>query len=305
MTKINDLPAGYKSGFIAVIGRPNVGKSTLLNRLLQQKIAIVSPRPQTTRLRQLGILTEDTYQIIFIDTPGIMKPRHKLDEFMLDEANDTLADADLILWLEDGSEPPGRAAPILARQLQNFAQKTILVINKGDLLTAEQVLPRTIAFRNLLPTISDWILLSASDGRGVDTLLNMLITALPEGPQYYPADQITETYMRDISAEMVREQLLLQLKDEIPHGTAVLVNEFKERENNTTYINATIYVDRQSHKRIVIGHKGSQLRRIGASARRQIEELIDGKVFLDLWVKVEPKWRRNKTLLKRFGYHKE
>lgn len=305
MTEFKELPAGYKSGFVAVVGRPNVGKSTLLNQMLKQKIAIVSPRPQTTRIRQLGIITEDTYQIVFIDTPGIMKPRHKLDEFMRDEATDTLADADIILWLEDGSEPPGRAAPILAQQLHPYADKTILVINKGDLLSPDQVLPRTSAFRTLLPNTRDWILLSASDGRGVDTLLNMLVQALPEGPQYYPPDQVTETYLRDISAEMVREQLLIQLKDEIPHGTAVLVNEFKERDNGTTYIKATIYVDRQSHKRILIGEKGSQLRRIGAAARRQIEELTETKVFLDLWVKVEPKWRRKPNLLKRFGYHKE
>lgn len=300
----DDIPEGHKSGFVALVGRPNVGKSTLMNALLQQKIAIVTPLPQTTRTRQLGILTKPDYQMIFVDTPGIIStPRHKLDEFMVETALETLRDAEVILWLVDGSEPPGLEDRAIAERLREVgpAAHVILGINKLDILQAEEVLPRLGEYRELLPE-ADWILFSAAQQAGTDALLQMLVDALPEGPRYYPADQVTDVFVRNIAAEMIREQLMLQLRDEVPYGTAVEVVDFKERDNGVTYISANIFVERESHKRIVIGAKGAMLRSIGAAAREEIEELTQGPVFLDLWVKVEPKWRRDERALKRLGY---
>ncbi len=294
---------GHKSGFVAVVGRPNVGKSTLVNALMGQKIAIVTPRPQTTRIRQLGIVTEPHYQMVFVDTPGMMKPRHKLDEFMVETAVDSLENADVVLWLVDGSQMPGPGDKAIARQLAglNEAVKLILGINKSDQLAPERVLPHTDAYRALVPQ-ADWVLFSALQGNGRDELRQMLVDALPEGPRYYPTDQVTDLYVRNLVAELIREQIMLQLRDEVPYGVAVQTDEYKERPNGTTYISANIFVERDSHKRILIGAKGTQLRRLGAAARKEIEALIEGKVFLDLWVKVEAKWRRNERALKRFGY---
>lgn len=297
----------YKSGFVTFVGRPNVGKSTLFNAYMQQKLAIVSPRPQTTRTRMMGIITEPDYQMIFLDTPGLIKPRHKLDEFMVETAVDTFDDADVILYLIDASEPPGAGDRAIARQLAPFAEHTkiILAMNKGDLLDIEDILPRTTEFRALLPQAEDWILFSATKGNGRDELLQMLVDALPQGPQYYPEDQLTDVFVKDIAGELIREQIFLQLRDEIPYGTAVVVDEFKERNNGVTYINATIYIERDAHKRIIIGSGGKQLQQIGKAARKEIEELVGGKVFLELFVKVEPKWRRNEKALNRLGYKSE
>ncbi|GAB4280772.1 MAG: GTPase Era [Candidatus Promineifilaceae bacterium] len=297
-----ETPPGHKSGFVTLVGRPNVGKSTLLNAFLAQKVAIVTPRPQTTRTRQLGIITTDTYQMIFVDTPGMMKPRHKLDEFMMETAVETLEDADVILWLVDGSEMPGAGDKAIARELANIKHgKVILGINKADLLKPEQVVPHTEAYRALLPD-APWILFSAAQGNGRDELFQMLVDALPEGPRFYPPDQITDTYIRDIAAELIREQIMLQLRDEIPYAVAVKVIDFKERANGTTYISANVFVERDNHKRILIGKKGAQLKALGEAARREIEDLVEGKVFLELWVKVQPKWRHDDKTLKRLGY---
>lgn len=300
---LDEEPEGHKSGFVTVVGRPNVGKSTLINAFLGQKIAIVTPRPQTTRIRQLGILTEPDYQMVFVDTPGMMKPRHKLDEFMVETAVDALNDADVVLWLVDGSEKPGPGDRAIVAHLAKLDENVRLVlgINKGDMLSMEQVLPHTEAYRELVPA-ANWILFSALHGNGRDELLQMLVEALPEGPRYYPADQVTDLYLRDIVAELIREQIMLQMRDEIPYGVAVQTDQYKERENGVTYIGANIFIERDSHKRILIGAKGAQLRQIGSAARQEIESFLEGKVFLDLWVKVEPKWRRNERALKRFGY---
>ncbi len=300
----NETPEGFKSGFVALVGRPNVGKSTLMNAFLQQKIAIVTPRPQTTRIRQLGIVTEAGYQMIFIDTPGIMKkPRHKLDEFMLETAVGTLTDADVVLWLVDGSEPPGPEDQAIAAKLHSIEDQTpvILGMNKIDRLSPADVLPRSEAYASLLPN-AEWILFSALRKDGLPELLQMLVNSLPTGPLFYPPDQITDAFLRDISAEMIREQIMLQLREEIPYSTAVQVEEFKERANGTTYISANIIVDRDSHKRIIIGSNGDQLRKIGSAARKEIEVMLEGKVFLELWVKVQPKWRRDENTLRRLGY---
>jgi len=299
-----ETPEGYKSGFVALAGRPNVGKSTLMNAFMQQKIAIVTPRPQTTRTRQLGIITEPDYQMIFVDTPGIIKdPRHKLDEFMVSAAEEILTDADVVLWLVDSTEVPGPEDEAIAEKLRALPEghKVILGINKLDALPADLVLPRSKAFRELVPD-ADWIMFSAATGAGLPELLQMLVDGLPEGPMYYPADQITDVFLRDIAAEMIREQLMLQLRDEVPYGTAVQVVDFKEQPGEPTYISANIFVERDSHKGIIIGKKGAQLKNIGSAAREEIETMLDDKVFLDLWVKVEPQWRRDENALKRLGY---
>lgn len=300
----DEVPQGYKSGFVAVVGRPNVGKSTLINTFLQQKIAIVTPRPQTTRRRQLGILTLPDAQIVFVDTPGLMKPRHKLDEYMVESALDSLKDSDVVLWLVDSAVPPGSTDRDIAARLATLGDevKLVLAMNKGDLLALADVLPRTEQYRALLPE-AEWILFSASKGNGCDALLQMVVDALPEGPRLYPADQLTDSFVRDMAAELIREQIMLQLRDEVPYGTAVMINEFKERPNGTVYIDATIVVERDSHKQIIIGGKGSQLRRLGTASRKEIEPLVEAKVFLQLWVKVMPKWRRKGKALRRLGYY--
>lgn len=301
-----EVPEGHKSGFVAVVGRPNVGKSTVVNAFLQQKIAIVTPRPQTTRTRQLGILTRPDCQVIFMDTPGLMKPRHKLDEYMVETAVDTLQEADVILWLVDSSAPPGPGDRAIASQLAQIGDHVTIVIgmNKSDLLSVDAVLSRTEAYHNLLPEAA-WLLFSATEGRGVDELLEMIVQALPEGPLFYPADQITDAFVRDIAAELIREQVMLRLRDEVPYGVAVQVDEYKERPNGVVYIHATIVVERDAHKRILIGSKGSQLRRLGTAARKEIEALIDQRVYLELFVKVVSKWRRNAKALKQLGYSRE
>lgn len=297
------IPEGHKSGLVAVAGRPNVGKSTLMNAFLKQKIAIVTPRPQTTRTRQLGILTQPEYQIIFVDTPGLIKPRHKLDEFMVATADESLRDADVVLWMVDVSEPPGAGDAAIAKTMEmlNDDIRIILAMNKSDLIPPKELIDRSNAYHDLLPEAA-WIVISALKGQGLSELLQMLIDDLPEGPRYYPADQTTDSFVRDIAAELIREQIFLQLRDELPYGTVVMVDEFKERDNGVTYVQATIYVERENHKKMIIGAKGSQLRKIGAAARGEIEDLAGGRVYLDLWVKVEPHWRRNDQALKRFGY---
>lgn len=299
-----DVPEGHRSGFVALAGRPNVGKSTLMNALLEQKIAAVSPKPQTTRTRQLGIITTQDYQMVFVDTPGIIrKARHKLDEYMLAAATDTLQDADVVLWLVDAAEIPGTGDKEIATVLSQLPpdRHVILGLNKIDMVSPADALTHTEAYRRLLPS-AEWMHLSALTGDGVPQLLDALVAALPEGPRYYPPEQVTDVYIRNIAAELIREQLMIQLQEEIPYGTAVVVREYKERDDGTTYINADIYVERPNHKGIVIGKGGSQLREIGAASRKEIEDLAGGKVFLDLWVKVQPDWRRDERLLRQFGY---
>jgi len=270
---------------------------------LQQKIAIVSPRPQTTRTNQLGILTRPEYQIIFVDTPGLMKPRHRLDEYMVGTAEESVRDADIVLWLVDASVRPGAGDRAIASTLSSLPEesKIILAMNKSDLLAAEDVIQRTEAYIALLPA-AEWLLISALKDAGLDALLNTIVNALPEGPRYYPADQTTDTFIRDLAAEFIREQLYLQMREEVPYGAAVLVTEFKERENGVIFIQADIYVERESHKKMVIGAKGAQLKKIGAQARKEIERLVGARVFLELWVRVEPNWRKSEQSLKRFGY---
>jgi GTP-binding protein Era len=291
------------SGFVAVIGRPNVGKSTLMNRILGEKIAIVSPKPQTTRLRQLGIYTQNSVQAVFIDTPGIHQPRHKLGEFMVQVAVEALRDADLILFVADLSQPPNDEDRRVAELLHEArtASPVILAMNKLDLLTPDQIAVRVEAYRALAPE-ADWTTLSATLGNGVDDLLKRIVGYLPAGPQFFPEDQLSDTATRDIVAEIIREKVLLNTEQEVPHAVAVEVQEFKERSASLTYIGANIYVERDSQKGILIGKGGTMLKKISTGARIDIETLVGTKVYLELRVKVLKNWRRDEELLRRLGY---
>jgi len=297
------LPPDHRSGFVAVLGRPNVGKSTLMNYYLGQKIAIVSPKAQTTRNRLLGILTRDDAQVIFVDTPGIHQPHHKFGEYMVEVALSAIPDADLILWLVDGSVSPTAEDRLVAEAIQENPDPppVILAMNKIDLLSPEAVSPRLSEYLSLLePTLS--IPLSATRGDNRDDLLQAIIGLLPVGPRYFPPDQITDQQTRFIAAELIREAALKVLHQEVPHALAVQVEEFKRRPNGIVYIDARLYVERDSQKGIVIGQKGRTLKKIGQLARPEIEDLVESRVFLDLRVKVRPKWRKKKGELRRLGY---
>ncbi|MCD6289609.1 MAG: GTPase Era [Anaerolineae bacterium] len=306
----DELPEDHRSGFVAVIGRPNVGKSTLMNAYLGQKVAIVSPKPQTTRNRLLGILTRPDAQVIFVDTPGIHKPRHKLGEYMRGQALMAIPDADVVLWLVDISARPTPEDEEIAELLAKRREPAplIMAMNKVDLLSPDAIPERVETYRRLLaqaaPTSpeSPALLISATRGDGLEELLSLIISHLPLGPRYYPPDQITDQQERFLVSELIREQALYHLRQEVPHGVAVVVDEFKERSDEMTYISATLYVERSSHKGIVLGHEGAMLKRIGQAARQEIERLLGTRVYLDLWVKVRPRWRRDEKALRRFGY---
>lgn len=297
------LPPDHRSGFVAVIGRPNVGKSTLMNAYLDDKIAIVSPKPQTTRIRQLGILTRPDAQIIFVDTPGIHDPRHKLGEFMVTVATQALADADLILFVVDLSMPPTDEDRQIAALLREHVPDVpvLIAMNKLDLVPVEHLAENVASFQELCPD-ADWTTCSATTGQGREDLLQRIICALPEGPRYYPPDQLSDLSLREIVAEMVREKALQHLQEEVPHAVAVVVSEFKERHENLTYIEATIFVERESQKAILIGKRGSMLRNIGKDARLEIEAFLGTKVYLELWVKVLKNWRKDEDAMRRLGY---
>jgi GTP-binding protein Era len=304
---LGDIHKGYKSGFVAVIGRPNVGKSTLINRIVGQKVAIVSPKPQTTRNRILGILTlEDEHsgaQVIFVDTPGLHKPRHKLGQYMVATATNAIPDADVVLFVMDVSVEPTDEDQMIAELVrQRTDAPVILVLNKMDLLPPEKVKSHTESYWELVPYYCDWLMTIATEGVNLDKLLDMVIAALPEGPPYYPGDQVTDQTEREIAAELIREQVLRHTREEVPHSVAVVVEEFKERENHVIYIGANVFVEKDSQKGIIIGHGGQMLRRIGSAARQEVERMTGGQVYLDLWVKVRKAWRRDEGELRRLGY---
>ncbi len=298
----------YRAGYISIIGKPNAGKSTLLNKFLGQKIAAVSPRPQTTRKNQLGILTlEDQAQLIFVDTPGVHKIKHKLGEKMNEEALSTLEENDLILFLVDASTPPQEGDFIIAEAIHeaNLTTPLLLVINKLDLVPDQTKLAARIQEYQALVPASQSITIAARKGLGIAELTQQIIEMLPEGPPLYPEDQITDLYERDIAADLIREAALILLKDEVPHGIAVRVDEYTEREDHGAYVEATLFVERDSQKGIVIGKGGEMLKRIGSSARNSIEAMSGRKVFLRLRVKVRKNWRNDDAFLDRFGYGKQ
>lgn len=294
----------FRSGHVAVVGRPNVGKSTLINTLLGQKVAAVSPKAQTTRRRQLGILTTERAQIIFVDTPGIHNPRHKLGEFLNQEAEEALPGVDVVLFLVDASEEPTDDDKWIAIRLSRFKQRTPLVLapNKVDLVPADALAPRLEAYQALVPEGTETVPLSATTGEGLDTLLAALTAHLPVRPMEYDPEQVTDYYERDIAAELIREACLFHLRDEVPHGVAVRIDEFTERGDEGAYIAATVFVERESQKGIAIGRGGEMLKRIGTTARQQIEEMSGRKVFLELRVKVLKEWRKDEKAMKRLGY---
>jgi len=300
---LETVPPGHRSGFVAVIGRPNVGKSTLMNQLLGHKVAIVSPRPQTTRTCIRGILTRPDAQIIFVDTPGLHKPLHKLGEVMVAAAASAIPDADVVLFVVDVSVMPTEEDQMIARMIrQRTSHPVILVLNKMDLLPPDRVKLHTEAYWALVPDHAGWMMTIATEAVNLDKLLDMVIAHLPEGPRYYPGDLITDQTEREIAAELIREQVLRFTREEVPHSVAVVVEEYKERETGGVYIAATIYVEKESQKGILIGAGGQMLRRIGTAAREEIERMVGGKVYLDLWVKVSKNWRRDLQRVRRMGY---
>ena len=297
-----DLPADHRSGFVALAGKPNVGKSTLMNAFLGQKIAIVSPKPQTTRTCILGILTRPDAQVIFVDTPGVHDPLHKLGEFMVETAAQAIADADVVLLLADVSELPSQEDHQLAELIAESAQGPVLLgLNKMDLLSPDKVKEHVEAYL-ALAQFQDWMLLSATRGDNLDLLLERVIRVLPLGPRYYPEEQVTDQHLRTLAAELIREQVLHFTHQEVPHSVAVQVRRFEEREEGPIYIEAHIFVERESQKGIVIGRGGRMLKQIGQAAREEIERLLEHQVYLDLWVKTRYKWRRNERELRRLGY---
>ncbi|MGI6011624.1 MAG: GTPase Era [Ruminococcus sp.] len=295
----------FKSGFVAIIGRPNVGKSTLMNHLIGQKIAITSKKPQTTRNRIQTVYTCDRGQIIFLDTPGIHKAKTRLGEYMVDVASRTLKDVDVILWLVEASDYIGPGEKHIAGQLADVKLPVILVINKIDTVSKEEILPFIDAYRKLYD-FDEIIPASALRGQNTDDIIDTLFKYLPYGPQYYDEDVVTDQPMRQIVAEVIREKALHALDDEIPHGIAVSVDVMKKRKRSpVTDIEATIVCEKESHKGIIIGKQGAMLKKIGSNARYEIERLVEGKVNLKLWVKVKKDWRDSDFLIKNFGYDRK
>ena len=294
----------YKSGFVTVIGRPNVGKSTLINKIIGQKIAIMSDKPQTTRSRIQCILTQDDAQIIFLDTPGIHKPKFKLGEYMLKAAEGTLKEVDVIFFVIDATEKFGGGEKYILERLDATTTPVILVINKIDLLEREKVLP-IIAEYSARKNFAAVIPISAVDGTNIDSLIDEAKKFLPEGPKYYPADMVTDQPERLIIAELIREKILHVTEDEIPHSVAVDIEEIKPRGNSPTYIRAVIYVERDSQKGILIGKGGELLKSVGKNSRPEIEMLLGKKVYLDLWVKVKRGWRNSNGAIQSFGLGSE
>jgi GTP-binding protein Era len=314
-------PPGFKSGFVAIVGKPNVGKSTLLNALLGQKISIVTAKPQTTRDRILGILTTESAQVIFIDTPGIHNPKNPLGQYMVKTATGSIGEADVIVFVVDVTEPPNENDRRIAQALRerSVTHSIILALNKMDsFVPPDRLKAHVEAYWALAPTQPDqeppapreptswdWIMLSATRGDNRQELLDKINAALPEGPLYYPEDQITDRQERDIAAELIREQVLLHLRQEVPHSVAVVVDQFDERKNGDIHIAATIFVERDSQKGILIGSGGQMLKQISADARHAIQRMLDRKVFLEVWVKVRKNWRENEREVRRMGYRNE
>ena len=293
----------FKSGFVTLIGRPNVGKSTLMNHLIGQKIAITSEKPQTTRNRIQTVYTDERGQIIFLDTPGIHKAKNKLGEYMVNVAENTLKEVDVILWLVEPTTFIGAGERHIAEQLSKIKTPVILVINKIDTVKSkEEILTFIAAYKDIL-NFAEIIPVSALKEMNIEDVKSSIFKYLPAGPQFYDEDTVTDQPMRQIAAELIREKALRMLDDEIPHGIAVVIDQMKERPNGILDVDATIVCERDSHKGIIIGKGGSMLKRIGTAARMEIENLMDTKVNLKLWVKVRREWRDSDMYMKNYGYN--
>lgn len=295
----------YKSGFVSIIGRPNVGKSTFLNKVIGQKIAIMSDKPQTTRNKIQGVYTTDHSQIVFIDTPGIHKPKHKLGDFMMKVAQNTLNEVDLILFMINAVEGLGKGDQFIIERLKQTNQPVFLVINKIDQVHPDKLITLIGQYKELYD-FKGIIPISALEGNNVNTLLEQIEKYMPNGPQYYPADQVTDHPERFIITELIREKVLHLTREEIPHSIAVVMDSLERRgDGNTVYIAATIIVERDSQKGIVIGKQGKMLKEVGRMARIDIEALLGSKVFLELWVKVQKDWRNKSNQLRDFGFRED
>ena len=290
-----------KSGFVTLVGRPNVGKSTLMNHLIGQKIAITSDKPQTTRNRIQTVYTDERGQIIFLDTPGIHKAKNKLGEYMVNVAEHTLKDVDVVLWLVEPTTFIGAGERHIAEQLNKVKTPVLLIINQIDTVKKEEVLPFIAAYKDICP-FAEIIPVSALKGIATDTVLDMIFKYLPYGPQFYDEDTVTDQPMRQIAAELIREKALRLLDEEIPHGIAVTIEKMTERRNGLFDIEATIVCERESHKGIIIGKGGAMLKKIGTAARVEIENMLEARVNLRLWVKVRKEWRDSDLYMKNYGY---
>lgn len=291
----------FKSGFVPLWGRPNVGKSTLINRLVGEKVAIISPKPQTTRNRIVGVMERNNVQAVLFDTPGIHEPRHKLGEFLVNEARDVLPDADVVLFVVDAAVPPSNEDETATKLLRSISCPIILILNKGDLLNKIEAPQRREEYESI-GAFAATHLISAVTGNGVSELTEHIVNLLPDGPAYYPEGTFTDVPDRFVISEMIREASLASVHQEVPYGIAVLVEELKPRRDDLTYVSATIHVERASQKGIVVGEGGRVLKTIGQVARKQIERYLDTRIYLDLWVKVAHKWRKDDNALRRFGY---
>ena len=293
----------FKSGFVTLVGRPNVGKSTLMNRIIGQKIAITSNKPQTTRNRIQTVYHDDRGQIVFLDTPGIHKAKNKLGEVMVNAAESTFKEVDLVLWLVEATTYIGQGERHIAQELKKSSAPVILVMNKIDKVRKDELLECMNAYKDILD-FAEMVPVSAQNGENVDDLIETMFSYLEEGPQFYDEDTITDQPVRQIVAELIREKALRLLQDEIPHGIAVSIDSMKERPGKNLFydIDATIVCERDSHKGIIIGKQGAMLKRIGTAARKEIEDFLEAKVNLKLWVKVKKDWRDSDFLLKNFGF---
>lgn len=291
----------FKSGFIAIIGRPNVGKSTFMNKVIGQKIAIMSDKPQTTRHKIQGVLTEEDNQMVFIDTPGIHKPKHKLGDFMVNLAENTLNEVDAILFMINAEEGYGKGDQYILDRLQKVNSPVYLLINKIDLVHPDDLFPLIDQYKDKYD-FQEIIPISALQGNNINRLLEILKRNLPEGPQYYPSDQVTDHPERFLMGELIREKVLELTREEIPHSIAVVIEHIEQRDSDTLFIQATIITERKTQKGILIGKQGSMLKSIGKKARQDIENLLGTKVFLELWVKVKKDWRNRQQQLQEYGF---
>lgn len=294
----------FRSGFVAIVGRPNVGKSTLMNRIIGQKIAIMSDKPQTTRNKIHGVYTTDEAQIVFLDTPGIHKPSSKLGDYMIKAAENALNEVDAVLFLIDVAEGIGGGDRYIIEQLKKVKTPVFLVMNKIDKVQPEDLLPIIAQYKELYD-FAEIVPVSAAAGNNVGTLIDTLIGYLDEGPQYYPADQVTDHPEQFVCAELIREKILHLTREEVPHSIAVAIEDMRVQENGVVYIGAVIFVERDSQKGIIIGKNGALLKEVGRLARQDIEALLGSKTYLELWVKVKKDWRNREHVLKDLGFRND